>query len=65
MLCYRDITFCPESIYKRCRKAEKCDSPLTEEVIKAAEKWWGDADGGPPIAQFVDDPECLEEVNDA
>lgn len=47
MLCFRDMTFCPVDIYTKCSKADECHRPLTKEVQAAADKWWGDSDGGP------------------
>ena len=54
MICYRGRKFC--TYYKDCAKAIDCTRPLTPEVQKAAEKWWGSDEA--PIDQFMDKPEC-------
>ena len=57
MIGYRDMTFCP--FFKQCKKGKKCDRALTDEVKKAAEKWWGDKHA--PICMFAEKPECFED----
>lgn len=42
MMCYKDMTFC---VSKNCINA--CGSKLTDEIIAAAEIWWGSPN--PPI----------------
>lgn len=59
MLSYRDMTFC--SYWENCGKAKDCHRPLTEAVKEGARKWWGDSEGGPPIAMFIDMPDCHTE----
>ena len=62
MMCYRDITFCP--FWEDCASAVKCSRPLTEQVKKAADKWWnsnleeGDEPEGAPICVFSEKPDC-------
>lgn len=56
MLCYRDMTFC--TYWEDCDDAPKCHRPLTEEVRTAADRWWGDEEGSPPIACFAQMPDC-------
>jgi hypothetical protein len=41
MICFKDMTFCRDP---KCT----CDRKLTNEVRKAAKKWWGSDDA--PIA---------------
>lgn len=53
-MCYRDRTFCP--FYSGCTRASSCGRPLTPEVERAAEKWWGGKN--PPICVYVDKPDC-------
>lgn len=54
MIGYRDRTFCTH--YKDCALAEQCTRPLTPEVQKEAEKWWGGKDA--PIVVFAEKPDC-------
>ena len=54
MICYRDMTFC--TYYEGCKHVDTCSRPLTPEVKKAAEEWWGGSDG--PIAVFLNQPLC-------
>jgi len=56
MMCFRDTAFC--TFYKDCAKAGTCHRPLTPEVSRAAEKWWGGK--GAPISQFLSQPTCHE-----
>lgn len=56
MICYKDKTWCRH--YDGCKHRDECHRPLTDEVIKAAEEWWGNEDA--PIAVFVERPECYE-----
>ena len=56
MLCYRDRTFCP--FYEDCTRASECDRPLTDKVKDAAKAWWDGCEGEPPIATYVEKPEC-------
>lgn len=60
MMCYRDMTFCKH--WENCAKAQACPRPLTPDVLADAEEWWGKPDA--PIAVFVDQPDCHEEVTD-
>jgi len=53
MIHYKDMTFCP--YYLLCQTP--CELSLTPEVIKAAEKWWGEP--GAPINQFAQQPDCF------
>ena len=59
MICYRDMTFC--RYYKDCAKANECHRPLTEEVSKRADEWWGKGEGKAPICMFAEIPNCFEE----
>ena len=45
MMCFRDMTFCSSP---NCKN--KCGRKFTDEVQKAADKWWEDCDGEAPIA---------------
>lgn len=54
MISYRDMTFCP--FWRDCAKAVGCARPLTVDVERAAERWWGSKDA--PIAQFCSKPNC-------
>ncbi len=56
MICYRDRTFCP---FDTCKHFETCKIALTEQVKKDAKKWWGK--DNPPIAEYVDKPNCYNE----
>lgn len=63
MICYRDMTFC--EFYKDCADADECHRPLTDEVKRLADQWWGKEEGGAPIAVFVEKPSChVEKVDD-
>ena len=55
MMGYRDMTFC--EAYKVCQDGAPCERALTEEVLEAADEWWGKE--GAPICKFVDYPECF------
>lgn len=57
-MCYRDMTFCP--FYEDCKHREECHRPLTPEVVKKAEEWWGGPDA--PIAEFTSKPNCYEQI---
>ena len=59
MICYKDMTFCTA---KACIHFGdgKCHRSLTESVMERAKEWWGDIDGEPPIAIFVDTPACYQ-----
>jgi hypothetical protein len=61
MISYKDMTFCKEWTCKNFGNG--CLRSLTEEVLRGAEKWWGDSEGGPPIAMFSDRPSCYIESN--
>ena len=56
MFCYLDMTFCP--FFGDCAKADVCHRPLTADVIIAAELH------GPPIARFIEKPDCHEPLTD-
>ena len=56
---FRDMTFCPKEIHTQCADAPNCHRPLTDEVLEAANRWWGESDEGPPIAVFASRPECF------
>ena len=58
MISFRDMTFCP--FHEDCAKAKDCKRPLTKQVEKDAEAWWGLSEGGAPISLFSDKPECHE-----
>ena len=57
MMGYKDMTFC--TYYINCKHADNCRRPLTKEVEKAAEEWWGGANF--PIAVFTERPCCWDE----
>lgn len=61
MICYRDMTFCP--FWRDCAKAADCYRPLTPEVQKAADEWWGE--DGAPIVLFASPPSCHETLKEA
>jgi len=54
MIGYKDMAFCP---YLECKNLT-CDRRLTEEVKKAARRWWGKDNA--PIICFAERPECFE-----
>lgn len=58
MLCFQDMTFCKCS---KCTKWDTCHRALTKEVTDAADRWWKDCEGSPPICMFTDTPECYKE----
>lgn len=47
MLCYADRTFCNAT---ECERFTHCPRALTDEVKRAAVRWWGNDD--PPVALF-------------
>lgn len=53
MICYKDMTFC--NYYKDCRMGNKCHRACTEEVLEAADKWWGKP--GAPVCVFAKKPD--------
>lgn len=55
MICYRDMTFCQ---FKDCKNFETCGRAFTEKVQQEAIEWWGKND--PPVAFFVDKPDCFD-----
>jgi hypothetical protein len=55
MICYKDKTFCP--YWGACKIHYLCDRPLTPEVEKAAEEWWGGT--GAPICMYSEFPDCF------
>lgn len=61
MMSYMDMTFC--TYYETCSKAKTCFRPLTPEVRKQADKWWGAGKDGAPIAIFSEKPSCHKENN--
>jgi hypothetical protein len=53
---FRDTTFCSA---RDCQHFNTCHRALTDEVLAAAEKWWGGE--GAPICQFCEPPtRCYE-----
>lgn len=42
MICFKDMTFCTDSIYT-CINT-KCKRYLSEDVIQAGTSWWGHSD---------------------
>jgi hypothetical protein len=56
LMTYKDMTFC--EFYKDCEDGKTCDRALTEKVIKNAKKWWRGFNGEPPIAKFIEKPNC-------
>ena len=62
MICYKGMTFCEE---KNCREfgdgIRKCRRSLTQKVLKAADLWWGNEQGGPPISIYLETPHCFVE----
>jgi hypothetical protein len=62
MISYKDMTFCKEWTCKNFGNG--CWRSLTEEVLRGAEKWWGDSEWEPPIAVFSNRPGCYEEKTD-
>jgi len=63
MLCYRDMTFCQEKTCGEFGDGEKkCPRSLTTKVLEAADKWWENQEGGPPIAIFTNRPDCFVAV---
>ena len=58
MMCYRDMTFCP--FWESCSDGGECGRALTQSVLDAAEKWMKN----PPIAQYVDKPECFKTIGE-
>lgn len=61
MICYKDMTFCT---YLDCTNT-KCHRRLTGKVLEDARIWWKDfkIEGGPPICQFSEKPECYTQEN--
>jgi hypothetical protein len=55
---YRDRTFCDGNA-GQCQLFAGCDRALSEDVLKAAERWWqrGGGKGGAPICQFAEPTE--------
>lgn len=53
MMCYKDQTFC----HSDCTQTE-CFRCFTPEVEQAANEWWADMEGGPPIALTDFSPTC-------
>lgn len=47
MICYLDKTFCTSG---NCRKRTNCDRAYTEEVQKAADRWWDIEGESGPVA---------------
>ena len=65
MICYKDMTFCTEETCNNFGDG-KCHRSLTEKVSQDAARWWGgenldmDRMVVPPIAIFMDRPDCYE-----
>ena len=57
MICYMDMTWCPEWIHERCTKQAKCNRVLTEEVQANAVKWWGSDEA--PLCMWSAEPTCF------
>lgn len=57
MIHYMDMTFCP--FWKECAKGEQCERAITDEVRKAAKKWWHGDDY--PMALYSQAPACYAE----
>jgi len=57
MMCYRDRTWC--QFWEECKDGGQCGRALTKDVKDAATRWWGN--DNPPIATYVDKPECFKE----
>lgn len=60
-MCYKDKTFCP--FYLECINGKDCTAALTLKVEEDAKKWWKliSEEGIPPIAIYLDKPECFKE----
>lgn len=56
MICFRDMTFCCSKVHKK-----DCKRQITEEVIKAGERWWGSKDFPMAISPFCDNKKREEE----
>ena len=57
MIGYKDRTWCQ---YYACAN-KKCNRILTEQVLKDAQKWWGEPN--PPICIFAEKPDCFCDKN--
>lgn len=58
-ICYQDRIYC--TYWESCCLAPVCDKPLTDDVRKAAAKWWESfniPNKGPPIAVYGEPPSC-------
>ena len=53
-MAYKDMTFC--TFHGDCELAHTCSRPLTEEVQRAAEEWWGSDEA--PVSVFRLRPTC-------
>lgn len=58
MICYKDKAFC--TYWEDCSGAGTCGRPLTDNVRKAANEWWGS--DGAPISVYVTKPECWSAI---
>lgn len=56
MLCYKDRTFCPKFIWKKCKNANSCDRVLTSEVKEKAKEV------DLPICCFSKPPPCFQKI---
>jgi len=54
-MCFRDMTFCSAV----CLNTE-CKRNFTPDDAEAADKWWGDSEGEPPIAWSDFSKGCTE-----
>ena len=60
MMCYKDRTWCPQTISDRCSRSEGCYRVFTKEDRIHAEKWWKGPDF--PIAYWTEEPECFVSI---
>ncbi len=60
MLCYKDRTWC---VFDDCNQfGADCQRSLTEDVVEAAQEWWGGE--GFPVVIFASKPICFVEKDD-
>lgn len=55
MMCYKDMTFCPDTINKRCVERKTCRRVMNEQDKKDA------ADIDTRIAYFMSNPLCFKD----
>ena len=60
MITFKDMTFC--AFDDACSKGEGCPRALTDEIVVAAKKWWGE--DGAPISVFSGEPQCFEQIKE-